>query len=335
MHVTRRSRHGFTLVELLTVIAIITLLIGILVPAMSGSRDQARKVRSAGLLRAIETGCQSFQNENNTLPRSSGENPFEPASANVPLSGAQWLSLQMMGADQQGYIKPILSNDTGDNPDGKIDEKDWREWYSLNPKRTYSRSARYVEADSNSLLTAKKWTEQHQDRGAPTPAMRLGSSDWNNENLPFFVDAFNFPVLYYRANPTARTPFSLNQTGASFIPGRYDQSDNAPFTGSDGKHGAMARQFGATDGWDLTGNGVTTHPLGKLGYKENQQSFPDENTFARIFTDLGVFESTERNDNDKGKIWPYKPDRFILISAGKDGLYGTTDDVRNFESASN
>jgi len=28
--------------------------------------------------------------------------------------------------------------------------------------------------------------------------------------------------------------------------------------------------------------------------------------------------------------WPYRPDSYILISAGADGLYGTSDDIRNF-----
>jgi hypothetical protein len=28
--------------------------------------------------------------------------------------------------------------------------------------------------------------------------------------------------------------------------------------------------------------------------------------------------------------WPYRPDSYILVSAGKDGEYGTDDDIRNF-----
>jgi hypothetical protein len=28
--------------------------------------------------------------------------------------------------------------------------------------------------------------------------------------------------------------------------------------------------------------------------------------------------------------WPYRPDSYILISAGADGFYGTEDDIRNF-----
>jgi hypothetical protein len=30
------------------------------------------------------------------------------------------------------------------------------------------------------------------------------------------------------------------------------------------------------------------------------------------------------------KVWPYRPDSYILISAGADGLYGTPDDICNF-----
>ena len=30
------------------------------------------------------------------------------------------------------------------------------------------------------------------------------------------------------------------------------------------------------------------------------------------------------------RAWPYRPDAYILISAGADGLYGTGDDIRNF-----
>jgi hypothetical protein len=28
--------------------------------------------------------------------------------------------------------------------------------------------------------------------------------------------------------------------------------------------------------------------------------------------------------------WPYRPDSYILISAGVDGVYGTDDDITNF-----
>jgi hypothetical protein len=37
-----------------------------------------------------------------------------------------------------------------------------------------------------------------------------------------------------------------------------------------------------------------------------------------------------RNPKIEARAWPYRPDSYILISAGADGLYGTGDDVCNF-----
>jgi type II secretory pathway pseudopilin PulG len=36
------------------------------------------------------------------------------------------------------------------------------------------------------------------------------------------------------------------------------------------------------------------------------------------------------NPQITARPWPYRPDSYILISAGADGLYGTGDDIRNF-----
>jgi len=46
-------RRGFTLVELLVVVAVIALLIGVLLPALSGARESSRRVASAGNLRQL------------------------------------------------------------------------------------------------------------------------------------------------------------------------------------------------------------------------------------------------------------------------------------------
>lgn len=325
-----RSR-AFTLVELLTVIAIIALLIGILVPSLNSARTQARNARTHKQLNAIGTACENFRTETERYPQSRGINPFE-GSGGPPLSGAQWLALQLVGADRQGFVRPILANDSGRNPsrrDGRIDERDWLDWYSLNPSRDYDRIGPYIDPTGDVLSTPEQFAADHTGAG-PAPDVLIGSqagsSDWNNSKLPFFVDAFGWPILYYAANPRAEAPYTTGTPGGSLIVGRYDQADNGHFTGSDGNNGLFPVD---STGWDFTGSGQP-HKLAQLGYEPGRTQWPDDGTFAAVFSDRKLFESTLRNNS--GRIWPHRPDSFILISAGKDGLYGNTDDVKNFQN---
>ena len=56
-----RRRHGFTLVELLAVVAIIATLIGLLLPAVQNARESGRRVRCGTNLRHVGTALQQDQ----------------------------------------------------------------------------------------------------------------------------------------------------------------------------------------------------------------------------------------------------------------------------------
>ena len=57
----------------------------------------------------------------------------------------------------------------------------------------------------------------------------------------------------------------------------------------------------------------------------------DPNEKHPLFTDPKIFYEITRNKKVKTKSSPHRADSFILISAGYDGLYGTKDDIFNFD----
>ncbi len=326
-----RGRPGFTLVELMTVIAIIMLLIGILIPALSAARVQAKKGSTAGLLKAIETGCEMFRGDFEQYPQSRGYNPFEPQGDNILLMGAQWLGLQLVGPDMRGIVnwKDVRNDSDGDQD---IDQDDWHNWYDIETAGEYTRLGPYGSVDASAVQTLITYPNVKSDIVDWPEELGTGASYWSNERIPFLIDAFSNPVLYYRANLKVNAPFTTGTPGSDFVVGCYDQADNGYITGSPGDDGRYPT--GMMDGWDLAGAGYMgtyAHDLGEFGYVEDQLTFPEPKTFAAFLCDGNIFDNSE-DGSGNGRLWPYKPDSYLLISAGADGTYGSTDDLMNFRA---
>ena len=56
-----RQRHGFTLVEIMIVVAIISLLAAIAIPNLLRARHNANEAASIAALRTISTACESYR----------------------------------------------------------------------------------------------------------------------------------------------------------------------------------------------------------------------------------------------------------------------------------
>ena len=91
------NKAAFTIVELLTVMSIIVILIGLLVPALNQVKKFAYEVKQKTQLYGIDTSIEFFNSEFDSYPDSSATD-----QTGAPYCGAMKLAEAMMGQDLRG-----------------------------------------------------------------------------------------------------------------------------------------------------------------------------------------------------------------------------------------
>ncbi|MHC4441421.1 MAG: type II secretion system protein [Planctomycetota bacterium] len=314
-----RPRSGFTLVELLTVVAIISLLISIMLPALGKVKRQARRTEVRVLLHAIENGLVLFHNDFNYYPDSrlrrdpitdwpmlpNGMTPDKPPR---PLSGAHWLARAMAGHDGEGVDRAGHSLKEGP--------------LKLDPPLTYRNLNLYPQDGGDpGVYSSRKQTYANDLRFVLDTDERFTDlQNSPNTNRRIIIDKyFEFPILYYRANPQAgHTGNRIDYEGAV-----YNQTDNATITGSDVDDN---RQLG----WDFANTGLH-HGIGELVNDSGDPHYPPDdpaNWKGKTFMDY-VHDHRACQAGGAAVVKPFNADSFLLLSPGPDGLFGTDDDVNN------
>lgn len=327
MYLSRR-RQAFTLIELLTVMAIITLLIGILMPALGTARDQARKTAVKAQINAMEVGLETFhQNEGMYVPSNANfycANPFAPTATELDnwevqstsdnLQGAHLLLDALVGRDFLGYDPKAPPF----GPGGATAVYD--RWKATNDRRQP-----FIPVDGVDVTSAEKPPEDAFG-GNPTIAEvqpEVTGSGTESLLCRVFRDKFGWPILYYRASPkaTQNTPIVTMADWTNDFAGNgvYDGRDNELFTSYNGTDPALANTHKICDASE------------KLALPGTDYGSTLSNRFAEFIRSIRA--SSYDQPPDANMILhprPVKSDRFILLSAGKDGIYGNLDDVANF-----
>ena len=297
--------RGFTLAELLTTMAIVAILIGLIMPALSLVQKTAQKVRQKSQFAGIETALAGHLNDFGDYPDSS-----YTLAGGSGYCGAQKLAEAVVGWDgfgvhPQSAFRSDGMNDVSVPPDG-------------NPELVYDVINGIVEAGTGTLL----------------------QSPVDNRNVR------KGPYLELEASNAVKL--------ADLYPGAVGTLDVDTYVLADmfGKvqHRRTRKRTGMPIMYYKADVGGTMHmyslgPMLSNVYKviDNDQIYttqpPFGNTSHPLAANQPIFYDRTMNPNFPGSLIPpypgrrpYRSESFILHSAGRDGLYGTADDVYNFDS---
>jgi len=346
---------GFTLVELLTVMFIISALIAILIPSLNAARNAAKKTSTMAAINSLRSSLDLFRQDNqrqfvatNGYPPSfahprilnkARDDIFDPCIGEFPfhadkpvVTGAHWLPAMLMGFDQLGYI----------DPKKVTKEKDLRYkpelWYTPDPLGDGTSLERVgLYADPSGLKTVRT-----QDLPGRPGQDFLTSDTWDTvKDFPVIVDAWGQPLLYYAANANGTTSNMVsdkrncnNDYGTEDQekgPPFYFHQDNHVFTGDEEKLG-----------WDFDGEHAIARSGALLTAKEllDPANLEAKESFARFIVDRALLRTLDKKKQEEGKdppattpLRPVNAESYLLISPGVDGRYGTSDDVTNFPLA--
>jgi len=283
------KKTAFTIVELLTVMSIIVILIGLLVPALSAAKKYAKYLAQRAQFKGIDDMLADFSN------RDEGSRGFPPSGARDPIDasycGAMKLGEAMVGLDMLGFHPDSAWRADGTN--GVIP------LYGLDPAfnpTLYETNLRSRWGPFMPIQSAYRVQHVYENTGPFEPnaviLCDVYSNVTNRDSTPGARRKIGMPILYYRADPA----------GIYHDPGLTGENSGNVYNSYDNQELIVL-------GKPFQGGASAPHTL----------------------SDPIVFYDNMRDHKIRPQSRPYRPDSYVLISAGFDGDYGTADDVYNFD----
>jgi len=110
---------GFTLVEVLVVIAILALLMTLLLPAVQSARESARRTSCSSNIRQVAQAVLGYEGEKRQFPTSVSQWPEPPYRDEQNTSGRGWICLILPNLERQAIYDQLAPFFTGRFIDGR------------------------------------------------------------------------------------------------------------------------------------------------------------------------------------------------------------------------
>ncbi len=298
------NKAGFTIVELLTVMSIIIILIGILVPSLNMVNRYAKDVKQKAQFHGIDAALELFRNEFEGYPDSSthGHVPdYDEDDEDYP--GAARLCEVMLGQDLLGFHPD--SHFRADCTDGTNQLYDNPPGSPLDPGETENLQARkglYLPLEK---ANAYRLGDIYGTTGIGDikPGLFVLCDEYARVKNKSTGKRIGMPILYYKAN----TAGLRHDPNAAYEPAGLDNK---------------GQFYNYLDNDYLVGWGMPWNPPTAWGGDPKHPLHDPEVFYGEDYIRNKKIETVSR---------PYRSDSYILLSAGFDGQYGTRDDIFNFE----
>lgn len=187
-----RLTGGFTLVEMLTVIGILAILLAIIIPAINGARNAARRADTVLQLNQLGDACQRFIVDKKRNPGYFNASVMADAqnASTYGFTNMQNVLLDLVGGVTKQAANPaagVITVGPGANPAGQV-VVDLAAIGSTTQSDKGGVSAGYLTLDSKRYLVQKVADKKKAVAGNA------------NEDLPELVDTFGQPILAWVKN---------------------------------------------------------------------------------------------------------------------------------------
>ena len=305
-------RAGFTLVELLVVIGVIALLMGILIPVVSGVKKRGYEVKTKALISKISNGCHAYYLDWRAYPGLVDEdNVAGGANANPNIGGLNVGNGANVVTSSENLVLSLLGGVAAPTtPGGQpqfVASLIGSGAQSLNPAEPKQYQA-YIDVQKNEISEA----------GHPFDPDTTNFQGTQDSIIPEFVDAYfdPQPIIYMRA-----------RAGRKGIIDTSTMKSN----GSDPMGTSTEAQYNAaqiTPYFDPPKGPFDPNTIARLvepdfsTRKSSPRSWGDyfrNSSLTSIDPNTGIINSTPEV--------PRGRDTFILFSAGTDRRWFTADDI--------